>query len=273
MQGLSQAHPARGARCSSPPTRRAAGSVTSSARPRSRRATSPSGAAGLPRDAYLTGWYLGRELAALGINMNFAPTADTYSDPEASAIGPRSFGSDPAAAGLLVGGVRRRPRGGGRDGHGQALPRPRLGGPGLAREAPRHPRRPRDPARAATCCRTGSWRARGVPAVMSGHLAFPDILGDLTPASLSPFMLTDGAARAARVPRHGGHRRHGDGGRAERDARRGRRVPARPRSGQRHAAALALAAEPGEGLAVARRGRCAASRPSARSSRRRRPAS
>ncbi len=29
----------------------------------------------------------------------------------------------------------------------------------------------------------------GVTAVMSGHLAFPDILGDLTPASLSPFLL------------------------------------------------------------------------------------
>ena len=59
------------------------------------------GAAGLTRDAYLTGWHLGRELAVLGINMDFAPTADTYSDPAASAIGPRSFGSDPAAAGLL----------------------------------------------------------------------------------------------------------------------------------------------------------------------------
>jgi beta-N-acetylhexosaminidase len=146
------------------------------------------GAAGLPRDAYLTGWYLGRELAALGINMNFAPTADTYSDPEATVIGPRSFGSDPAtvgifsaayAAGLATAGVmataKHFPGHGSadRDSHGRLpvirvdletlLTRDLLPYRILARE--------------------------GVPAVMSGHLAFPDILGDLTPASLSPFLL------------------------------------------------------------------------------------
>lgn len=146
------------------------------------------GAGGLPRDAYLTGWYLGRELAALGINMNFAPTADTYSDPAATAIGPRSFGSDPAAAGLLsaayaaglaAAGVmataKHFPGHGSadRDSHGRLpvirvdletlIDRDLLPYRILAREA--------------------------VPAVMSGHLAFPDILGDLTPASLSPFFL------------------------------------------------------------------------------------
>jgi beta-N-acetylhexosaminidase len=146
------------------------------------------GAGGLPHDAYLTGWYLGRELAALGINMDFAPTADTYSDPEATVIGPRSFGSDPAAvglfsaayaAGLAAAGVmataKHFPGHGSadRDSHGRLpvirvdletlLARDLLPYRILARE--------------------------GVPAVMSGHLAFPDILGDLTPASLSPFLL------------------------------------------------------------------------------------
>ena len=59
------------------------------------------GASGVPADAYRTGYYLGSELAALGINMDFAPTADVYSNPEASVIGPRSFGSDPSFTGLL----------------------------------------------------------------------------------------------------------------------------------------------------------------------------
>ena len=59
------------------------------------------GASGSPGDAYLTGYYLGKELAALGINMDFAPTADVYSNPEASVIGPRSFGSDPSSTGLF----------------------------------------------------------------------------------------------------------------------------------------------------------------------------
>ena len=146
------------------------------------------GATGLPRDAYLTGWYLGLELAALGINMDFAPTADTYSDPEAAVIGPRSFGSDPAAVGLLsaayaaglakagvMATAKHFPGHGSadRDSHGN-LPVIRVDlGTLLARDLL--------PYRILAC--------EGVPAVMSGHLAFPDILGDLTPASLSPFLL------------------------------------------------------------------------------------
>ena len=53
------------------------------------------GASGLPYDAYRSGYYIGRELRALGINMNFAPTIDVYRNPEAHVIGPRAFGSDP----------------------------------------------------------------------------------------------------------------------------------------------------------------------------------
>ena len=60
------------------------------------------GAAGMPADAYRTGRYLGLELAALGINMNFAPTVDVYSSPDASVIGPRAFSSDPVQTGLLA---------------------------------------------------------------------------------------------------------------------------------------------------------------------------
>ena len=38
------------------------------------------GSSGFIHDAYETGFYLGQELAALGINMNFAPTVDIYTD-------------------------------------------------------------------------------------------------------------------------------------------------------------------------------------------------
>lgn len=47
------------------------------------------GATDLPQDAFLTGYYIGLELKALGINMNFAPTVDIYTNPEAHIIGPR----------------------------------------------------------------------------------------------------------------------------------------------------------------------------------------
>jgi beta-N-acetylhexosaminidase len=146
------------------------------------------GAAGLTRDAYLTGWHLGRELAALGINMNFAPTADTYSDPAASAIGPRSFGSDPAAAGLLSAAF--------------AAGLAKAGVMATAKHFPGHGSADRDSHGRLPVVHVDletllgrdlvPYRIlarEGVPAVMSGHLAFPDILGDLTPASLSPFML------------------------------------------------------------------------------------
>ncbi len=146
------------------------------------------GAAGLTHDAYLTGWHLGRELAALGINMNFAPTADTYSDPAASAIGPRSFGSDPAAAGLLAAAF--------------AAGLAKAGVMATAKHFPGHGSADRDSHGRLPVVRVDletllerdlvPYRIlarEGIPAVMSGHLAFPDILGDLTPASLSPFML------------------------------------------------------------------------------------
>ena len=146
------------------------------------------GAGGLPHDAYLTGWYLGRELAALGINMDFAPTADTYSDPEAAVIGPRSFGSDPAAVGLLSAAY--------------AAGLTRAGIIATAKHFPGHGSADRDSHGKLPVIRVDldTLLARdlvpyrilareGIPAVMSGHLAFPDILGDLTPASLSPFLL------------------------------------------------------------------------------------
>ena len=60
------------------------------------------GAERLPEDSYLTGYYIGMELRKLGINMNFAPTIDVYTNPKASVIGPRSFSSDPVEAAVLA---------------------------------------------------------------------------------------------------------------------------------------------------------------------------
>ncbi|MDR2370678.1 MAG: glycoside hydrolase family 3 protein, partial [Treponema sp.] len=59
------------------------------------------GASGYPRDAYLAGYYIGKELAALGINMNFAPAVDLYTNRDSVLIGPRAFGNDPVKTGIL----------------------------------------------------------------------------------------------------------------------------------------------------------------------------
>jgi beta-N-acetylhexosaminidase len=148
------------------------------------------GATGVPGDSYRTGWYLGRELAALGINMNFAPTADVYSNPEASVIGPRSFGSDPSAAGLLSAAYAR-----GMSDAGVLCAAKHFPGHGSA-DQDSHGHLPKIEVDLDTLLNRDLIPYRilvreGIPAIMTGHLAFPRILGNLTPASLSPFFLRD----------------------------------------------------------------------------------
>ncbi|MDR1257277.1 MAG: glycoside hydrolase family 3 protein, partial [Spirochaetaceae bacterium] len=59
------------------------------------------GASGFPEDAYYSGYYIGRELAVIGINMNFAPVVDLYTNHSSVLIGPRSFGDYPEYAGVM----------------------------------------------------------------------------------------------------------------------------------------------------------------------------
>jgi len=148
------------------------------------------GASGLPADAWYSGFYISRELRALGINLNFAPTVDLYTDHESTIIGPRSFGEDPVSAGILgasfVAGSRAAgvlttakhfPGHGdtGSDSHG-LLPVIDISEKTLtARELV--------PFQALVNA--------GVPAIMSGHLSFPRILPDGEPATFSKYLLGD----------------------------------------------------------------------------------
>lgn len=146
------------------------------------------GASGAPGDAYLTGYYLGRELAALGINMDFAPTADVYSNPEASVIGPRSFGSDPSSTGLFSAAFAS-----GMKSAGVLCTAKHFPGHGSA-DQDSHGHLPKIEVSLDQLLESDLIPYRilireGIPAVMTGHLAFPRILGSLTPASLSPFFL------------------------------------------------------------------------------------
>jgi beta-N-acetylhexosaminidase len=146
------------------------------------------GASGVPGDAYRTGYYLGRELAALGINMDFAPTADVYSNPEASVIGPRSFGSDPSTTGLLSAAYAR-----GMEDAGVVPTAKHFPGHGSA-DQDSHGHLPKIDVSLDQLLNRDLIPYRilvreGIPAIMTGHLAFPRIIGSLTPASLSPFFL------------------------------------------------------------------------------------
>ena len=148
------------------------------------------GASGRPMDAYLAGYYIGRELSLLGINMNFAPSVDLYTNRESTLIGPRSFGSDPVRTGILgtafvkgmkqtgiIATAKHYPGHGDTDldSHG-VLPRI---------DVPFEVLWDRElvPYRYLA--------KENLPAVMSGHLAFPKTLAGEVPASLSEWFLTD----------------------------------------------------------------------------------
>ncbi|MCL2243064.1 MAG: glycoside hydrolase family 3 protein [Treponema sp.] len=148
------------------------------------------GASGYPRDAYLSGYYIGKELALIGINMNFAPTVDLFTNRDSELIGPRAFGSDPVRAGILgsafakgqlAAGViptaKHYPGHGGTDldSHGTL---PEINEPiNIIWD------RELIPYRMLT--------AEGLPAIMSGHIAFPMTEAERTPASLSSWFLKD----------------------------------------------------------------------------------
>lgn len=72
------------------------------------------GQTGSPQLAHEVGVALGRELRSVGIDIDFAPVLDVYSNPDNTVIGDRAFGSDPQrvaefgcalAAGLRAAGV------------------------------------------------------------------------------------------------------------------------------------------------------------------------
>lgn len=148
------------------------------------------GASGFPRDAYYSGLYINREIAALGINMNFAPTVDLYTDKRSTIIGTRSFGEDPRSAGIL----------------GAAFAQGSLdaGVIPTAKHFPGHGDTPNDSHGYLPSIQidTDTFENRelvpfkylikaGVPAIMSGHLSFPKIRPNGEPATLSEFFLTE----------------------------------------------------------------------------------
>lgn len=148
------------------------------------------GASGLPEDAWYSGFYISRELRALGINLNFAPAVDLYTDHDSTVIGPRSFGEDPESAGILgasfVAGSRAAgvlttakhfPGHGdtGMDSHGRL--------PVIAIGEKTFQTRELVPFRDLV--------RSGVPAIMSGHLSFPNVTGSMEPATFSKYLLGD----------------------------------------------------------------------------------
>lgn len=148
------------------------------------------GAGGYPLDAWYSAYYICNEIKALGINMNFAPTIDLFTDHNSTIIGTRSFGEDPEKSGILgaayaagsmasgiIPTVKHFPGHGDTslDSHGK-LPVINIDEKTLnTRELVPYE----------------YLIKQNIPAIMSGHLSFPLIDPSGAPASLSKVFLTD----------------------------------------------------------------------------------
>ena len=143
---------------------------------------------------------LGRRLAACGVNLNWAPSADVNSNPDNPVIGVRSFGADTATGRPAHRRLHRGAPGRRRRRLHQALPRPRRHRRRLPPRAAPH-RRGLDTLHARELVPFRAAIAAGTKAVMSAHILLPaldpDLPGDAQPAILTGSAAPRGAAASA----------------------------------------------------------------------------
>jgi beta-N-acetylhexosaminidase len=147
------------------------------------------GACGSADLARRAGEVLGRELAAMGINVDYAPSCDVNLNPANPVIGVRSFGEDPGRVGELAAAMVAGVQGAGVaatakhfPGHGDTLSDSHDGVPVVQHSVDELQRVDLPPFAAAF--------GAGVKLVMTGHLAVPAVDGRSDrPATLSPEIL------------------------------------------------------------------------------------
>ncbi len=147
------------------------------------------GATGDPLLAYDVALATGRELRAVGINMNLAPVADVNNNPRNPVIGVRSFGDDPGRVARMVAAAARGYADAGIvatlkhfPGHGDTQVDLHLALAALPYPVERLEAVELPPFAAGI--------AAGAPCVMTAHLALPALTGsDDQPATLSPGVL------------------------------------------------------------------------------------
>ena len=148
------------------------------------------GAAGDAQKAYDAGVTIGTYLKQLGFNVDYAPVADVLTNPDNTAIGTRSFGSDASVVADMVtkeleglssqgvfGTVKHFPGQGGvsGDSHDGAVT--------LDKSLEELMQTELVPFQKAV--------ENGVSFVMVGHISVPQVVGDNTPASLSQMMVSN----------------------------------------------------------------------------------
>ncbi|TCK98416.1 beta-N-acetylhexosaminidase [Natranaerovirga hydrolytica] len=140
--------------------------------------------------AYQVGEILGKELKALGFNMNFAPVADVNTNPNNPVIGVRAFGSDEQLVGNMVSELVK-----GMQKEGVA---------GVLKHFPGHGDTATDTHLERTYVNHNLERLRkiewhpfesgieaGVYGIMTAHITLPNVIEDDLPATMSKELLTN----------------------------------------------------------------------------------
>lgn len=149
------------------------------------------GATRSPEDSRRAAEITGRELRAMGLNMNFAPDGDVNVNPENPVIGVRSFSSDPALAAELTAAQVRGYQGAGESGvsgsvkhfpgHGDTTTDSHTGLPVIEHDRQEWERLDKPPFAAAL--------EAGTDSVMSAHIVVPKLDDSGNPATLSRTVL------------------------------------------------------------------------------------
>jgi len=144
------------------------------------------GATRSPALARRTGLAIGRELAAMGINVNYAPVCDVNVNPQNPVVGTRSFGADPSEVGRFAAAMIEGLQEAGVaatakhfPGHGDMATDSHYGTPVLTFDEERLRNVELPPFRSAI--------EANARLIMTAHIALPDMTGGLeVPATLSP---------------------------------------------------------------------------------------
>ncbi|MDO5481225.1 MAG: glycoside hydrolase family 3 protein [Candidatus Saccharibacteria bacterium] len=140
--------------------------------------------------AYKTGQLLAEECKNIGLNLDFAPVADIFSNPQNTVIGNRAFGTDKNTVADMSTALAR----GLRDsdiipvfkhfpGHGDTITDSHQSLPIVTKSLDELEGNELYPFKKAI--------ESGAEMIMVAHIALPNITGDYTPASLSPKIITD----------------------------------------------------------------------------------
>ncbi|WP_031089459.1 glycoside hydrolase family 3 protein [Streptomyces sp. NRRL WC-3549] len=147
------------------------------------------GAGGSRSDTREAARIAGAELAALGINQNYAPDADVNVNPANPVIGVRSFGSDPQSVAGLVAAQVKGYQGAGVastakhfPGHGDTSTDSHTGLPAILHTREQWAELDAPPFRAAV--------AAGIDSIMTAHIVVPALDPSEDPATLSRPILT-----------------------------------------------------------------------------------